>query len=64
MDRWTCPTCLHTEVIDDGSDEYTAVAIADAQIKHCKAHKAAGITPVQIRSTRARRPARRLGMAS
>lgn len=63
LDRWTCPTCSRSVVID-GSDEDTAAAIAAVQTRHYKAHRDAAIVDAKLRKTDVRNPAPRWGQAS
>ena len=62
-DRWTCPQCSRSVVID-GSDEDTAAAIAAVMTRHGKEHRAAAVADARIRKTDVRNPAPRWGRAS
>jgi hypothetical protein len=63
LDRWTCPQCSRSVVID-GSDHDTAAAIAAVQTRHYKAHRDAAIVDARLRKTDVRKPAPRWGQAS
>lgn len=49
-DRWTCPRCLTTTVID-GSDHDTAAAIDAVRTRHYNAHRAADAVDAKLRRT-------------
>lgn len=59
-DRWTCPSCNRTVVVD-GSDADVKCCIAAAQRRHGRAHQAATAVLTHVGLADAHDPPRRRG---
>ena len=61
-DKWTCPTCSRTVVVN-GTERDTTAALQAVQARHAKAHRDAAATANRVYQADRREPTRRHGAA-
>lgn len=62
-DRWTCPKCARTVVVD-GSSADVLEALCAVQKRHGKAHREAAVLSARLRNTDPDNPAPRWGVSA